>query len=75
MAAAQVNLLQLPITFPLNKTDHNLSLSLRLYAELAAITALLEWEINGVSACMCAFDLCTVVYVSSGRAIGTTISQ
>ena len=40
--------------------------SLWLYAELAAITALLEWEINGASACMCAFDLCTVVYVSGG---------
>lgn len=36
---------------------------------------LLEWEINGVRACMCAFDLCTVVYVSGGRAIRTTISQ
>lgn len=30
MAATEVNLLQLPITFPLNKTDHNLSLSLTL---------------------------------------------
>lgn len=30
MAATEVNHLQLPITFPLNKTDHNLSLSLTL---------------------------------------------
>lgn len=30
MAATEVNLLQLPITFPLNKTDHNLSLCLTL---------------------------------------------
>lgn len=37
--------------------------------------ARLEREINGTGACMCAFDLCTVLYVSGGRAIVTAISQ